>query len=54
MDPSPFPHLPVDTSWPVNQVAEFSSLVFGLKEKEGEEEGFSVCHSNTLCNMIST
>lgn len=28
-----FPYLPVDTSRPVNQVAEFSSLVFGLKEK---------------------
>lgn len=25
--------LPVDTSRPVNQVAEFSALVFGLKEK---------------------
>lgn len=28
------PYLPVDTSRPVNQVAEFSPLVFGLKEKE--------------------
>lgn len=29
-----FLYLPVDASWPVNQVAEFSTLVFGLKEKE--------------------
>lgn len=43
------PYLPVDTSRPVNQVAEFSSLVFGLKEK-GQ---FSACRSSTLCNMIS-
>ena len=49
------PYLPVDTSWPVNQVAEFSSLVFGLKEKgEGGGGGVSVCHSNTLCNIINT
>lgn len=34
--PQPFfyYYLPVDASRPVNQVAEFSTLMFGLKEKE--------------------